>query len=77
MVYNYLDYNMVVFDKYLYIDIDYQLKNPDKYIGNLMDLYSVFVDMWLNNYKVNLNMRLMYLNKNTRMKLSLIISRCT
>ncbi len=66
MVYNYLDYNMVVFDKYLYIDIDYQLKNPGKYIGNLMDLYLGFVDMWLNNYKVNLNMRLMYLNKNTQ-----------
>jgi hypothetical protein len=57
---------MVVFDKYLYIDIDYQLKNQDKYIGNLMDLYLVFVDMWLNNYTVNLNMRLMYLKKTTQ-----------
>jgi hypothetical protein len=64
MAHNYLDYSMVVFGKHLYIDIDYQLNNQDKHIDNSMDSYLVLVGMLLNNDKVNLNMKLIYLKEN-------------
>ncbi len=53
MEYNDLDLNKVVFDKYLHIDIDHLLNNLDKYIRNSEDFDFLFVDMLINNDKVN------------------------
>ncbi len=68
MEYNYLDYNMVVFDNYLYIDIDHQLNNSDKYIDNVLHLYLIFVDIEINNYKVTLHMMLIDLKNKPELK---------
>jgi hypothetical protein len=63
--YNDLDLNKAVFDKYLHIDIDHLLNTQDKYIHNSEEFDFLFVDMLINNDKVNWHMNLMYLKQKT------------